>query len=314
MIATVRSVAKRQTRQRRSMVTVTLADGTGFLDLDVLQPAVGRRSLPLGHGARGLGRRAALPRPAPDGEPGGRGPSRRGAGAGAHGEDHARASGVGRRHAQHRPRADLVRPRTAPRAARPAAAGGDRGGVARRVGRGAAADPLPGRRRRARRGEGAAEVRRALHARAGGRVPQATTGGRTERRGARPGHPARPSPPREPALRADGRAGPRDGRDRRADGPSAADEPAAPRRRRLRQDPRRAARVPPRDRLGAPGGDHGPDRGAGGPARAFGGGAARAGRRRRFGAGRVRESGPATPRSSLFTARRRGRTGAASRR
>ncbi len=33
VIATVRSVAKRQTRQRRSMVTVTLADGTGFLDL-----------------------------------------------------------------------------------------------------------------------------------------------------------------------------------------------------------------------------------------------------------------------------------------
>ncbi|HTG46221.1 MAG TPA: ATP-dependent DNA helicase RecG [Actinomycetota bacterium] len=33
VIATVRSVAKRQTRNRRSMVTVTLADGTGFLDL-----------------------------------------------------------------------------------------------------------------------------------------------------------------------------------------------------------------------------------------------------------------------------------------
>ncbi len=33
VIATVRTVAKRATRQRRSMVTVTLADGTGFLEL-----------------------------------------------------------------------------------------------------------------------------------------------------------------------------------------------------------------------------------------------------------------------------------------
>jgi ATP-dependent DNA helicase RecG len=33
VIATVRRVTKRQTRQRRSMVTVTIADGTGFLEL-----------------------------------------------------------------------------------------------------------------------------------------------------------------------------------------------------------------------------------------------------------------------------------------
>jgi ATP-dependent DNA helicase RecG len=33
VIATVRKVAKRQTRSRRSMVTVTVADGTGFLEL-----------------------------------------------------------------------------------------------------------------------------------------------------------------------------------------------------------------------------------------------------------------------------------------
>ena len=33
VIATVRSVKKRQTRRRQTMVTVTIGDGTGFLDL-----------------------------------------------------------------------------------------------------------------------------------------------------------------------------------------------------------------------------------------------------------------------------------------
>ena len=33
VIATVRSVKKRQTRRRQAMVTVTIGDGTGFLDL-----------------------------------------------------------------------------------------------------------------------------------------------------------------------------------------------------------------------------------------------------------------------------------------
>ena len=43
----------------------------------------------------------------------------------------------------------------------------------------------------------------------------------------------------------------------RGDGAPAADEPAAPGRRRVRQDPRRAARRARRDRLRASGGDHG---------------------------------------------------------
>ena len=43
VIATVRSVAKRQTRRRQAMVTVTIGDGIGLPGPDVLQPAVGRR-------------------------------------------------------------------------------------------------------------------------------------------------------------------------------------------------------------------------------------------------------------------------------
>jgi ATP-dependent DNA helicase RecG len=47
VIATVRSSAKRQTRTRRSMVTVTLADGTGFLDLTFFnQPWAAERYRP----------------------------------------------------------------------------------------------------------------------------------------------------------------------------------------------------------------------------------------------------------------------------
>ena len=72
---------------------------------------------------------------------------------------------------------------------------------------------------------------------------------------------------------------PRDGGGRPAHGGAAADEPAAPGRRRVGQDARRAARVSRRDPVGAPGGDHGADGGPGRPAPALGGRAPRSHRR-----------------------------------
>ena len=110
VIATVRSVAKRQTRQRRSMVTVTLADGTGFLDLTFFnQPwAAERYRSGMELAVSGVAQlyRGRLQMANQEVE------VLRGAEQElVHtGEDHARASGVGRRHAEHRPRADLVAP------------------------------------------------------------------------------------------------------------------------------------------------------------------------------------------------------------
>ncbi len=262
------------------IVTVRIGDGTGYLDAHVLQPAVAGHDLPQGDGARGLGGRAVLPGQPADGQPGGRGPPRRTRRAGAHRTDHPGASRRGRDRAANDPRAALPGVRAAGATARPPARGG---GAAERLcawDDRAPHDPFPCRRRRARRRPRAAEVRRALHAGARGRLPQAARRGRAQGRGAHAGGRAHATPPRDRPVHSDRGAGPRDAGGRGRDGGRATDEPAAAGRRRRRQDPRGVARVPGRDPVGAPGRDHGADRGARRPARAVGGGAPRRGRRR----------------------------------
>ena len=90
VIATVRSVAKRQTRRRQAMVTVTIGDGSGFLDLTFFnQPWVAswyREGAELAvSGVVQLYRGTAPAR-----QPGGRGAPQRRAGPRAHRPDHAR--------------------------------------------------------------------------------------------------------------------------------------------------------------------------------------------------------------------------------
>ncbi len=90
------------------------------------------------------------------------------------------------------------------------------------------------------------------------------------------------------------------GRDRRGDGAPAADERPVAGRRRLGQDARRGARGPRRDRLGSPGRDHGAHRGARGTAFPPGRGAPR-----RLGGGpvpgaRVRARAPTARRSRCW--------------
>ena len=128
---------------------------------------------------------------------------------------------------------------------------------------------------------GAAEVRRAVHAGARRRVPQAPGGGRADRRGAHGGGSADGAAGPDAAVRADRGTGASHPSRRRGHGATAADERAPAGRRRFRQDPGRAPGGARRDPVRPPGRDHGPDRGAGRAAPAIRRGAAR-GRRRRL--------------------------------
>ena len=65
MIARVHKTVKRLTRRRQSMVTVTLSDGTGTLDLTFFNQPWAAGHLQGGSGARGLGHRHPVSGPAP---------------------------------------------------------------------------------------------------------------------------------------------------------------------------------------------------------------------------------------------------------
>ena len=125
---------------------------------------------------------------------------------------------------------------------------------------------FPGSRARARRGDRAAEVRRAVRPRARAGVPQAPRRTRRDRRGARAGRTAARTAGPDAAVRADRGPAPGERRDRRGDGSPAAHERPVAGRRRLGQDARRVARGSRRDRLRSPGRDHGAHRGARGTA------------------------------------------------
>ena len=103
VIATVRSVAKRQTRRRQAMVTVTIGGRTGFLDLTFFNQPWVASWYSEGRGARRVGRRPAVSRAAPARQPGGRGAPQRRAGPRAHRPDHPGASGDRRHHASDDP-------------------------------------------------------------------------------------------------------------------------------------------------------------------------------------------------------------------
>ena len=61
MLARVHKTVKRLTRNRRSMVTVTLADGSGFLDLAFFNQPWAAGIYKAGHRGRGLRHRDPLP-------------------------------------------------------------------------------------------------------------------------------------------------------------------------------------------------------------------------------------------------------------
>ncbi len=202
VIARVKGIDKRQTRQRRSMVIVSLYDGSGYSRPHLLQPAVDRHHLSRGHRARGLGRRPALPGPPAAREPGGGAPQGRRAGPRPHRADHARAPRDGGHHHADDPRARVARARAARPALRPAPRRDRRRRVPVRLRPRDPQDPLPGVARGAPRRPGAPEVRRAVRARARRRVPQAPGGARAGGRRARARGSPRPPARRDPALRA----------------------------------------------------------------------------------------------------------------
>ncbi len=248
---------------------------------DVLQPAVARVPLQGGTGAGRLRRRDALPRAHPAREPGGRAPPRRRRRPDPHRAHHPRAPRVGGHHDEDDPRAGVCGARAAPEDPRPAPGRAGRGRSALRLRPGAAEDPLPRASRPARSSPGTAEVRRAVHAGARRRVPQAPGRGRADRRGAHGGGSADGAARPDAAVRADRGTGASHPSRRRGHGAAAADERAPAGRRRCRQDPGRAPGGARRDPVRPPGRDHGPDRGAGRAAPAVRRLAAR-GRRRRL--------------------------------
>ena len=173
---------------------------------DVLQPTVGGGHLQGGSGARRLGHRDPVPGPPPAGQPGGGGPRRRRAGARAHGTDHPGPPSLRRDRHPDDPGAGVLRARAAPVDPGPDPPGRDRDRRARGSRHGAAAGALPGGRGAARARDRTAQVRRAVHAGARGRAPQASArvGGDRDRAsgGGRADRPARsrpcPSSPRRP--------------------------------------------------------------------------------------------------------------------
>ena len=99
----------------------------------VLQPALDGIDVQGGLRGRGLGHRAAVPRPAPAREPGDRAPQERRPGPGPHGPDHPDPPGDRGHHDADDPRARVARARAAPRPARPDARGPRPGRVAAAV-------------------------------------------------------------------------------------------------------------------------------------------------------------------------------------
>ena len=187
VIARVTKVFKRLTRRKQTMVTVTLADGSGFLDLTFFNQPWTANLVPRGDGGGGLRRGLAVPGTAPAREPGGRGARRAMSRPRAHRPDHAGPSGVARasrtrtiRELIYRaferlaPFADPLPPddRATPSISAPT------------TGRCATSTSLR-TTRRSNAATRAAEVRRAVHARAGRGVPQASRRSRPARRGAR---------------------------------------------------------------------------------------------------------------------------------
>ena len=150
---------------------------------DVLQPAVARLRLQGRAGSGRLRRRHALSRPYPDREPGGRAPPRRRVGPDPHGAHHAGAPGVGGHHDADDPRVGVRGPSSncrrspirLPAELVQAESLSDYDQALRTI-------HFPEDRGSARPRAGAVEVRRAVHARARGRVPQASRGGRASRR------------------------------------------------------------------------------------------------------------------------------------
>ncbi len=222
---------------------------------------------------------------------------------------HAGAPGVGRRHDADDPRAGVCGAPATAEDARSTPGRVGEGRIPQQLRPGAAEDPFPRGPGPARARAGAAEVRRAVHARAGGCVPQASRRGRAGRRRAHGLGLADRTALRNAPVRADRGAASSDRRGRRGDGAPSSDERAAPGRRRSGEDVGRGARGAHRDPIRAPGGDHGADRGPRRSAPAIRGGAARRGRRHgvpRSGAGHGegRRAGLA-PRSRAHIARGR---------
>ena len=226
VIATVRSVKKRQTRRRQTMVTVTIGDGTGFLDLTFFnQPwtaSLYREGVEVAVSGTVQLYRHRLQLGSQEIE--------------VLRSDDQDLVHTGRITPVHRA-SEGISPRTIrelvwraleqlPPLADPIPADVREAEALTDRDRGAALDPLPGRPGGAGDRARATEVRRAVHPGARGRVPPAPARRRALRDRARHhGTPARRVRP-VVAVHADRRPAPRDRGGRPSDGGAPADEPA----------------------------------------------------------------------------------------
>ena len=240
----VRSARSRRLGGRRSLVTATIARRDRRDLRLVVQPALDPRSPQAGHD-RAAARQARPLRLR-------RQVVRRRGGA----RDRRLRTGLRRERGGAVVAAARADPRRAHRArarrARPAAGRARAAAAARRALRAA----LPRRRGGGRGGAEAARARRAARAAARGAALARRGRGRGAARRAR--RPRRALPRRAP-VPADRAPGARDRRDRPRPGAGGADAAAAPGRRRLRQDGRRALRAAARGRDGSAGRAHGAD-------------------------------------------------------